>query len=308
MSSTPDQLKELADVLIADTMGCAELLEADRGSQVLRRAFVRAVFASIEGFVYLLKQRALESHNRQIRFSRSELSLLKEEAFSLSGGKVQVTKAKLRLSDNVKFAFRLMAQSGFSSYPLDTESVGWNQFIEAVKVRDRLMHPKVPSDFTVTDLELAQTEAASLWFLNNVGALFDSLSTAMRESLDLLREATPFAESWFKLIQDGNVQDTFQSLLLEQTRVKTLDEWKAEVERINREFGSPIFRTLVFKIRLVDESEPTFLLKSYGVYMLNGQCSLVTEDLTLTRQKNGSWRVTAIQITKAGPDSLFEQS
>ena len=96
--------------------GCAEFLDSHPSSQIIRRAFVRATLAAIEGYIYWIKQLALGTHNHQVQFSNEEIVLLKEEAYNLSNnGNVSIKKAKLRLFDNLKFAFKMHAKSGFSN-------------------------------------------------------------------------------------------------------------------------------------------------------------------------------------------------
>src|SRR5690242_5187582 len=152
MATTEDQFKHLIENLTDDVTGCAELLNSNASSQVVRRAFVRAVLAAIEGHIYWMKQEALNAHNRRVQFSSEEIALLREEAYNLSNnGTVSVKKAKLRLIDNLKFAFKMMAKAGLSAHSLNLSTKGWNQFLHAVKIRDRLMHPKQSSDFNVAD-------------------------------------------------------------------------------------------------------------------------------------------------------------
>src|SRR5215470_11896867 len=61
-----EELKEFINTLSNDITECAEFLDSHRDSQVMRRAFIRAVLASTEGCIYLMKQNTLKSHNKQV--------------------------------------------------------------------------------------------------------------------------------------------------------------------------------------------------------------------------------------------------
>jgi hypothetical protein len=52
-------------------------------------------------------------------------------------------------------------------YDLDLGGKGWEAFQIAIKLRDRLMHPKRPEDLIVTDQVLESTAIGFNWFLDS---------------------------------------------------------------------------------------------------------------------------------------------
>jgi hypothetical protein len=170
-------------------------------SQFWRRGFVRAIFAYIEGVIYTMKLEALVIHKmiqstlpskkldlpqgatfsdftnavtdlwkktlRGAGFSPPELLYLVEMSVDLNDkGEVRPSwGAKISLEKNIVFAFRAYAQAYEIQYKLDKGGVGWQNFKTAIKVRDRLMHPKRIKDLTVTDDEIEFVMNANMWVI-----------------------------------------------------------------------------------------------------------------------------------------------
>lgn len=62
---------------------------------------------------------------------------------------------KISLEENVKFSFRLVDKARERKTPtLDTSKQWWSDFKEATKVRDRLMHPRLPRDLDISPDEV----------------------------------------------------------------------------------------------------------------------------------------------------------
>jgi hypothetical protein len=51
-----------------------------------------------------------------------------------------------------------------SSFNLNTDGQGWKNLSKAVKVRDRLMHPKEVADLQVSNEEVGAAKKAFEWF------------------------------------------------------------------------------------------------------------------------------------------------
>src|SRR2546423_1599813 len=71
----------------------------------------------------------------------------------------------IKFLNNVKFSFRIHSKSIGSAFKLSLGGNGWQKLQEAVKVRDRLMHPKATTDLDVTDAEVKAAKTAFEWFL-----------------------------------------------------------------------------------------------------------------------------------------------
>jgi hypothetical protein len=131
-----------------------------------RRALVRAAFAQIEGWTFNTKRIALQLNGMfSDELSEAEKFLLKDQSFELDDkGDLRQMKAKLRLSQNVRFAFRAVYHTLAQGDSLKVDGSGWESFRKSIKVRDRLTHPKEVSELEVTDEELKSVQIALIWF------------------------------------------------------------------------------------------------------------------------------------------------
>lgn len=131
-----------------------------------RRAFVRAVFAFVESMLFAMKYQLRHYPLTDI----ADALLLSEETYEIDGdGEIRTQKAKLPLKSNVKFTFKCWARVTRTKPTLKLGDNGWHKFQLAIKIRDRLMHPKSVSDFNVSDEELEHVTAAFFWFWGSVG-------------------------------------------------------------------------------------------------------------------------------------------
>jgi hypothetical protein len=163
--TTNDAHLELANLFTAAAADItnlqSRLREAD--SPTDRRALVRSVFAFVESMLFALKQEAL--HHPSV-FSSPEIALLREESYELADdGEALIRPARLTLKRNLKFTFAAFAKAWRTRCRLELGDAGWQDFGSALKVRDRLMHPKRIADLDVSDDEVRIVNHASVWFI-----------------------------------------------------------------------------------------------------------------------------------------------
>ena len=83
--------------------------------------------------------------------SPQERCLAVDADFDLnSKGEIRDTKAKIPLSSNIRFAILLKRKANGDSTPFDASVEWWGCLKKAIKVRDRLTHPRFPSDLVLT--------------------------------------------------------------------------------------------------------------------------------------------------------------
>jgi len=138
------------------------------------RNTARALFAFVEGTVYGMKQTAYEV-NRALDikvFNHAEEALLREEEYGLGDkGKVKVRSARLRAEPNLRFAFDAFARAFKCEPTLRLEGEDRVIFVRAVKIRDRLTHPKKASELRVSSDELIDLLHVRDWFVATLGVL-----------------------------------------------------------------------------------------------------------------------------------------
>jgi len=156
-----------------------------------RRSYVRAVFALIEGTTFSLKQLAVTGPHGG--FSAAEIAALKEESYGLKeDGAVYVRSARLRCLPNVRLALHAVVRAHGAHYRANLGGPGWEALRSAVKIRDRLMHPKLRDDLNVTDDELEAVGRAFRWFVASTALALKSAVTSLgTELLSLIHISEP---------------------------------------------------------------------------------------------------------------------
>lgn len=177
-----------------------------RGRPVLRRAMVRAAFALIEAMAYSLKTTAALRPGPG-SLSPRQVALAREEDYELSDkGEVTIRSARLPFLKNLRFAFIVHATACTSSFRLDVSGKGWQALQRAIKVRDRLMHPKTARDLEVTDDEELDTIKALTWLYEQVTALHISATAALTTETKRLRNETRALKEETKRIQQDKAR------------------------------------------------------------------------------------------------------
>ncbi len=171
--------------LLQDTKTAEELLN-ETPTQFAKRAYIRSSFAYIEGTVWLLKQACIgaAAHSTGPRvFSHAEYALLNDEGYDLkNNGEPSVQTKFLRLPDNVKFTDRAVAKFFGSKPQLDGGSTAWINFLEAIKIRNRITHPKNMHDYEVIDKKIEVCREATHWFNDVVDKQISAILDASRRA------------------------------------------------------------------------------------------------------------------------------
>jgi len=168
-------------VLINDVVAAQKRVR-DADSPTHRRDLVRSVFAAIEGLHWQLKQDVYR-HSGHISQGMSihEQAAMLEETYSVDdSGKVRSVPRFLPLASKIRLVVSIV-QRYQTSYNLDYSHKGWSNLRTAIKLRDRLVHPKKLTDLNVTMAEVRQTVSAFYWFLALVIEL-------LRETLEYRKE------------------------------------------------------------------------------------------------------------------------
>jgi len=165
-------------VLLEDAHSAEQLLD-ENDTQFARRAYIRSVFAYIEGTVWILKQTCLKakpiSGNR--RMSLAEYALLSEETYGLkSNGEPEVLTKFYRLPDNVKFIFGLINKLFQAGIDLGVGKKKWDSFLKALEIRHRITHPKESLSFEISVKEILMCKEVCSWFNDLVYACFEGIA------------------------------------------------------------------------------------------------------------------------------------
>lgn len=165
--------------IIEDAHWAEQALDKD-DNQFTRRAYIRNLFAMIEGAIWILKQTVLHApvihKGAPKRLSVAEYALLSDKTYELkSNGQTKEQTKYLRLPDNFRFTFNILSKYFCIEFDLGIGTVAWDNFIEAQSIRNRITHPKTAKEFEVSDKDLTTCKDACSWFNELIVAVFDGL-------------------------------------------------------------------------------------------------------------------------------------
>lgn len=157
-------------------------LHQDKSSQFARRMYVRALATFVEAWINAIKRLCFETATVAIEpLTQAELALLRDVGFDLNDKGEAVENVKfLKLDRNFRFAFATYAKLMGSEVRLRTDQNGWELFREFIRLRNRLTHPRDPSELTVSDTELDRVEKAGDWFMRVTNELWADAEKSYR--------------------------------------------------------------------------------------------------------------------------------
>lgn len=185
MGFTVGDIKQRIVPMLEDANWAERTLEAD-DSQFTRRAYVRSVFAMIEGTLWVFKQAILEAPATPgaIRgLTVADYALLTEKTFDLkTNGRPREHPKFLRLPDNLRFTFGVIERYFGPGPELGVGTVRWERFLKAHAVRNRITHPKKEGDFQIADDEIGNCKKTTAWFYKLVLEVFNCFTRSQQEA------------------------------------------------------------------------------------------------------------------------------
>lgn len=178
--------RELIEILSDDCLKCHALFIASKDkasalkdthseeSSFHARQFIRAVFAYVEALTFSVKAWcAYECMKNRIAITPAERYFATDTEYEISEkGEIVQTVAKISLARNVRFAIAMNRKTHGVSEPFNASTAWWSDFRAAIKIRDRLTHPKMPDDLDLSIAEINKVLDAKRGFekeLHDVG-------------------------------------------------------------------------------------------------------------------------------------------
>lgn len=116
------------------------------------RQLIRAIFSYLEALTFSVKVRSA-SHclERAIDLTPPERYFAADAEFDLNEkGEVIEVVAKISFARNLRFAIAMNRKANAVNQSFDASVEWWSCLKKAIKVRDRLTHPKLASDLDVS--------------------------------------------------------------------------------------------------------------------------------------------------------------
>jgi hypothetical protein len=154
------------------------------------RQLIRAIFAYFEGVTFSVKVSSIARCDElEIETTDHERYLAVEVDSALTDkGEVEERSAHLKLASNIRFAFRLLDRAHGGTLGFDPSARWWSDLMTSIRVRDRLMHPKMPGDLDISGDELTAALRAMSGFELMLYKVMDGVEpSALAELADLVK-------------------------------------------------------------------------------------------------------------------------
>jgi len=158
----------VASELVPDA-GIAESRAIGSQDSLVRRSYVRAVFALVEGLSYSIRYVAEgaphlspDARRRAREAARAEKKAAKDDDTGAFASAVRV-------------AFAAFAAASGCRNPLVPSGTGWESFVSAIAVRHRITHPRSRSDCLISDEDFALVQRAHHWYQDVETALLQNV-------------------------------------------------------------------------------------------------------------------------------------
>ena len=173
--NTQTPLQETYLILDKD-LACAREQWAQSDTPYARRTLIRTSSALMEGLVNQMGNFVLESidHGVGFLFSSAELSILKEETYSLNKkGEVEDRANFQRFLPRLLHTTHCYMRLFDEEFNANTGVFGWECMQSLIETRNRLMHPKDAEDLNVTDKDFERAKKAFEWFNAEFSSIFE---------------------------------------------------------------------------------------------------------------------------------------
>jgi len=128
--------------------------------QYRHRCYVKTVFSGIEALSYCIKRIALSGYlnaDKSIKeYAESEYKKLLDKKFSFE--------------EKINYSFRLFSKI-HSNYEYEIGNKNWTDFINTIKIRHRVTHPKSKKDFYLSRKDIKEVNRAYNLFMNELEQL-----------------------------------------------------------------------------------------------------------------------------------------
>jgi hypothetical protein len=184
------QLQAVWSVLSSDVDAATTYVQIENTTYA-QRTLIRAHFALVEGLSYSLRQVTLASLQGTEFLTEAEVALLREERYSIDEkGRPKTAQQFLKFPDSLLFSIRCYVKNHGANFEPDTQHPGWSAMRMAVKVRDRVTHPKTVESLDLSDEDLQSFVDAAAWWKMTMLAMFAACKEADAYWLKQLEEGT----------------------------------------------------------------------------------------------------------------------
>ncbi len=173
-------------ILVQDVISSFERHDIEP-TQSNKRDLIRTIFAAIEGLSWTYREDVRSTANTIDPLSPlMELAFTETSYFVSEKGFVQEQTRFISMPAMIRLASRV-AEQICPKLKIDFGVAGWTDLQLAIKVRNRITHPKNISDLQVSNGDIEISNSALLWFLKLTNDVLEATLSASKQYLSEIR-------------------------------------------------------------------------------------------------------------------------
>lgn len=135
------------------------------GTQAHKRDLARAIFAGIEGIVWVFREHVIDSAKSTCGLEPLEEAAIAETSWAVSDqGKVSEQRKFVPLLSSLRLLARI-ANRVAPPIKFDFAGLEWSNLKSAIEVRNRITHPKSAGDLSLSANEIESSQIAMYWLV-----------------------------------------------------------------------------------------------------------------------------------------------
>jgi hypothetical protein len=189
-----DVQKTLPRILIQDVILSLERHD-HQSTQANKRDLVRTIFAAIEGLIWMYRVEIRFHANVIDPLSPIQEIALAEKSYAVDErGEIKEQVRFIPIPAMIRLTTRI-AEQICPELKIDFGALGWTDLKQAIKVRNRITHPKNTSDLNVSEADIAISQSGLFWFLDLFEKVLNALHSATTNYLADVRDLTKLLKS-----------------------------------------------------------------------------------------------------------------
>lgn len=166
-------------ILLFDVIDAIERHERVSG-QANKRDLIRTAFAAIDGIAWVFREHVVDAARTTSDLEVAEEAALSEASYQVSEhGKISRQTKYLSLVASIRLTARI-AEKLAPEMTIDFSSRNWGRFQLAMKIRNRITHPKNKTDLVLSDDDVEETLGALFWVASEAERVMAAANLALK--------------------------------------------------------------------------------------------------------------------------------
>jgi len=167
-------------ILLFDVMDAIERHDLAQ-TQSGKRDLIRTSFAAIEGASWIFREHVVEAARAMSELEPAEEVALSETSYQVTDqGRITEQTRYLPLLATVRLTARI-AEKLAPEVKVDFSGQDWAGLKEAIKIRNRITHPKSRADLILSDEDIRTSVGSLFWLLNETSRVMEAANLSFED-------------------------------------------------------------------------------------------------------------------------------